>query len=288
MPTKASIMQLIVYGLAARRADAAAPAGCAARGLLALALDRAASAGPRHASRCSEDWVPTIERQRCERAPRATRCTATGRPGRRGAIRRPSAGTMRRSSCETYGVGKRFGGIIAADDLDIELRKGTITALVGPNGAGKTTVFNLLTGFIQPDPGSVLLNGVELVGLSPDKVARRGLVRSFQDVRLIQRISLPAERDDGRAGPARGEHGRAVPPSRSGRSGREARPRQKAMDGSASSGCRTSPTSRPARCRTASRSWSPSPGCWPPRPRCCCSTSRPRASTRSGWTRCSA
>ena len=90
---------------------------------------------------------------------------------------------------EARGVTKSFGGIVAAEDLDIELRKGTITALVGPNGAGKTTVFNLLTGFIRPDRGSVKLNGVELVGLTPDKVARLGLVRSFQDVRLFNRIS---------------------------------------------------------------------------------------------------
>jgi branched-chain amino acid transport system ATP-binding protein/branched-chain amino acid transport system permease protein len=90
---------------------------------------------------------------------------------------------------ETSGVSKRFGGIVAADDLAIQLRKGTITALVGPNGAGKTTVFNLLTGFIRPDSGSVLLNGVELVGENPDKVARMGLVRSFQDVRLMHRLT---------------------------------------------------------------------------------------------------
>jgi len=90
---------------------------------------------------------------------------------------------------ETEGVSKRFGGIVAADDLAIQLRKGTITALVGPNGAGKTTVFNLLTGFIRPDGGSVRLNGVELVGQNPDKVARMGLVRSFQDVRLMHRLT---------------------------------------------------------------------------------------------------
>jgi branched-chain amino acid transport system permease protein len=90
---------------------------------------------------------------------------------------------------ETNAVGKRFGGIVAAEDLHIELRKGTITALVGPNGAGKTTVFNLLTGFIQPDGGSVRLNGQELVGSTPDRVARLGLVRSFQDVRLFHRLS---------------------------------------------------------------------------------------------------
>ena len=56
-----------------------------------------------------------------------------------------------RSVLEARRLTKRFGGIIAAEDLDIDLRKGTITALVGPNGAGKTTVFNLLTGFIRPD-----------------------------------------------------------------------------------------------------------------------------------------
>ena len=90
---------------------------------------------------------------------------------------------------EARGISKRFGGIVAAEALDFDLRRGTITALVGPNGAGKTTVFNLLTGFIRPDRGSVKLNGVELMGLSPDKVARLGLVRSFQDVRLFNRIS---------------------------------------------------------------------------------------------------
>jgi branched-chain amino acid transport system permease protein len=90
---------------------------------------------------------------------------------------------------EARGISKSFGGIVAAENLDLDLRKGTITALVGPNGAGKTTVFNLLTGFIRPDTGSVRLNGVELVGMTPDRVAGLGLVRSFQDVRLTMRIS---------------------------------------------------------------------------------------------------
>ena len=90
---------------------------------------------------------------------------------------------------EVRGLSKRFGGIVAAEDLNITLRKGTITALVGPNGAGKTTVFNLLTGFIKPDAGSVRLTGTELVGHSPDYVARMGMVRSFQDVRMFMRLS---------------------------------------------------------------------------------------------------
>ena len=62
---------------------------------------------------------------------------------------------------EAQGISKSFGGIVAAQDLDFVLKKGTITALVGPNGAGKTTVFNLLTGNIIPDSGTVRLRGKE-------------------------------------------------------------------------------------------------------------------------------
>ena len=87
------------------------------------------------------------------------------------------------------GLSKQFGGITAAADLDIELRRGTITALVGPNGAGKTTVFNLLTGAIRPDAGRLVLLGKDISGLRPDQVAAQGMVRSFQDVRIFPRLS---------------------------------------------------------------------------------------------------
>jgi branched-chain amino acid transport system permease protein len=90
---------------------------------------------------------------------------------------------------ETSGITKRFGGITAAENLAITLRKGTITALVGPNGAGKTTVFNLITGAIKPDSGSVKLLGREVVGLTPDEVTRLGMVRSYQTVRIFPRLS---------------------------------------------------------------------------------------------------
>ncbi len=90
---------------------------------------------------------------------------------------------------EVSDLSKSFGSIVAAAELSMVLRKGTITALVGPNGAGKTTVFNLLTGFIQPDTGSVKLNGVEVVGMKPNRVAGSGMVRSWQDVRVIPRLS---------------------------------------------------------------------------------------------------
>jgi branched-chain amino acid transport system permease protein len=87
------------------------------------------------------------------------------------------------------GLTKRFGGITAAENLDMELRRGTITALVGPNGAGKTTVFNLLTGAIRPDSGEVILGGEDIVGMTPNQVANRGMARSFQNVRVFPRMS---------------------------------------------------------------------------------------------------
>ena len=87
------------------------------------------------------------------------------------------------------GLSKQFGGITAAAGLDIELRRGTITALVGPNGAGKTTVFNLLTGAIRPDAGRIVLLGNDISGLRPDQVAAQGMVRSFQDVRVFPRLT---------------------------------------------------------------------------------------------------
>ncbi|HEY2717869.1 MAG TPA: ATP-binding cassette domain-containing protein [Solirubrobacterales bacterium] len=91
---------------------------------------------------------------------------------------------------EVSGLSKRFGSIVAADDLDFTLTEGAISAVVGPNGAGKTTLFNLLTGTIPPDAGSVRLRGEEVVGLGPDRVARLGMVRSFQDVRIFPRLSV--------------------------------------------------------------------------------------------------
>ena len=87
------------------------------------------------------------------------------------------------------GLSKRFGGITAAKNIDLELRRGTVTALVGPNGAGKTTAFDLLTGTVVPDTGSVTLNGSELVGMRPDLIVRAGLARTFQDVRLLNRLT---------------------------------------------------------------------------------------------------
>lgn len=88
------------------------------------------------------------------------------------------------------GLTKRFGGLAAVDDLGIDVRRGTIHAVIGPNGSGKTTTLNLITGAYRPDAGSARLDGVELVGLRPNRVARLGLARTFQNIRLFQGLSV--------------------------------------------------------------------------------------------------
>jgi branched-chain amino acid transport system permease protein len=91
---------------------------------------------------------------------------------------------------EVEGVRKSFGGIKAVDGLSFELLKGRVTGLIGPNGAGKTTVFNLLTGAIPPDEGTVRLFGEDITAWPIDRVARHGMVRSFQDVRVFPGLSV--------------------------------------------------------------------------------------------------
>jgi len=91
---------------------------------------------------------------------------------------------------EVRDLTRHFGGIRAVDHLDFELAPGCVTGLIGPNGAGKTTVFNLLTGAVKPDRGVVRLHGRDVTGLAPNHIARAGMVRSFQDVRIFQRLTV--------------------------------------------------------------------------------------------------
>jgi branched-chain amino acid transport system permease protein len=91
---------------------------------------------------------------------------------------------------EVRSLSKSFGGIRAVEGLDLSLERGQITGLIGPNGAGKTTVFNLLTGALRPDAGTVLLGGRDITGLPPHRIARAGMVRSFQDVRTFARVGV--------------------------------------------------------------------------------------------------
>lgn len=90
---------------------------------------------------------------------------------------------------EARGVSKRFGGIEALSEVGFSISRGQIFGLIGPNGAGKTTLFNLLTGLATLDRGSFALDGRELAGLKPDKVAARGIGRTFQNIRLFANLS---------------------------------------------------------------------------------------------------
>ena len=88
------------------------------------------------------------------------------------------------------GVHRQFGGLVAVDVEHLEIPRNAITALIGPNGAGKTTFFNLLTGFDQPDKGSWSFNGQSLAKVSAFKVARKGLIRTFQLTKALGLLTV--------------------------------------------------------------------------------------------------
>jgi branched-chain amino acid transport system ATP-binding protein len=91
---------------------------------------------------------------------------------------------------EVRNLCKSFGGYQANSDVSTTVREGTIHAVIGPNGAGKTTLFNLVSGVLQPTSGSVSLDGRTLTGLRPDRIARLGVVRTFQGVRLFGAMTV--------------------------------------------------------------------------------------------------
>ncbi len=83
-------------------------------------------------------------------------------------------------------VVKRFGGLVAVNDVSFDVKKGEVFALIGPNGAGKTTVFNGVTGLLPPTSGSVIFEGREIAGTRPHDVAKLGIARTFQNIRLFE------------------------------------------------------------------------------------------------------
>jgi branched-chain amino acid transport system ATP-binding protein len=83
-----------------------------------------------------------------------------------------------------------FGGINALTEIDVEVKSGEILGVIGPNGSGKTTFFNCISGVYKPDSGSILFQGKNLLGRSPDRVARRGIARTFQNLRLFMHMTI--------------------------------------------------------------------------------------------------
>lgn len=91
---------------------------------------------------------------------------------------------------ETKNLGISFGGLKAAQNVNIRIEKNEIYGLIGPNGAGKTTIFNLLTGVYKPTTGTFFLDGEELKGLAQNKINEKGIARTFQNIRLFNNMSV--------------------------------------------------------------------------------------------------
>lgn len=87
-------------------------------------------------------------------------------------------------------VTKSFGGLTAVKEIDLSIEKGEIISLIGPNGAGKTTLFNIITGFLRPTAGSIRLDGRVITGWAPQKIARLGIIRTFQITNVFYRLTV--------------------------------------------------------------------------------------------------
>lgn len=94
------------------------------------------------------------------------------------------------SLLEVNALGISFGGLKAVDQFHISIEKKELYGLIGPNGAGKTTVFNLLTGVYQPNTGEILLNGKNIVGSSCIEINKKGIARTFQNIRLFDKLTV--------------------------------------------------------------------------------------------------
>jgi len=91
---------------------------------------------------------------------------------------------------EIRGLTKRFNGVIAVNQVDLQIKPGELISLIGPNGSGKTTLFNCVTGFLKPEGGHVYFKGTPITGERPDKIVLRGISRTFQNVRIFPGLTV--------------------------------------------------------------------------------------------------
>lgn len=91
---------------------------------------------------------------------------------------------------DVQSIQKRFGGLVAVRDVDLQIEHGMIASLIGPNGAGKTTFFNCVTGFYVPEEGDIVFNGRSIRGLRTDQIAQKGIARTYQNIRLFKDMTV--------------------------------------------------------------------------------------------------
>src|SRR5438067_2685030 len=119
----------------------------------------------------------------CRRAKNRTCCTV--RCAKRKAVPMNNASLLDLQKCTV-----RFGGLTAVNEFDLRIGSRDLIGLIGPNGAGKTTVFNVVTGVYRPSAGSIQFDGKPVTGLRPNAIARRGIARTFQNIRLFATLSV--------------------------------------------------------------------------------------------------
>jgi branched-chain amino acid transport system ATP-binding protein len=88
------------------------------------------------------------------------------------------------------GVAKRFGGVVAVQDVSLDVPRGSIVSIIGPNGAGKTSLLNMISGFYKPDQGRIVLDGVEIAQKKPSEIAELGVARTFQNIALFSGLTV--------------------------------------------------------------------------------------------------
>jgi branched-chain amino acid transport system ATP-binding protein len=126
-------------------------------------------------------------------------------PHLNGGLPRPASEQSGRIVLSCRGLRRDFNGFAAVSNVDLDIRHGEVHALIGPNGAGKSTVFNLLTGFLPPTAGTISLLGRNITGVSPSKIARLGLARSFQisavfpNLTVLENLRVALQRKNGLA-----------------------------------------------------------------------------------------
>ena len=188
-----------------------------------------------------------------------------------------SAGLGSPALLDARGMTRRFGGLVAVNDVSFSVREEEIFGLIGPNGAGKTTLFNLITGLTPPSSGMLLFRGENITGQRPHQIAARGIARTFQNIRLFGNLSALENVMIARPYPHPQQrvqwHARAAVRTGPGAAGARA-------------GARVARARRPGRTRrrqgaqlslTATSAGWRSRARWRSSPSCCCSTSRPLA-----------